>query len=80
MKRLDDRLKLAKIVLEELKSQPLCRTELETHILRQTGTHSSFESIFCYLSKGGFVQKSEQKSRANYVLTEKGTKLLEAIQ
>jgi predicted transcriptional regulator len=80
MRSLDERMNLAKLVLKELSCQPLCRTELEQHILRKKGTHSSFERIFRYLSKRGFVKKCEQKSRANYILTEKGIKLLEAIQ
>jgi DNA-binding PadR family transcriptional regulator len=80
MRCLNERMNLAKIVLKELSRQPLCRTELEQQTVRKTGTHATFEGIFRYLVQGGFVQKSEQKHRADYVITEKGAKLLEAIQ
>jgi DNA-binding PadR family transcriptional regulator len=80
MKNLTERMDLAKIVLHELSRQPLHRTELEQRTTRKIGTHATFEGIFHYLVKGGYIQKSEQKHRAKYVITEKGTKLLEAIQ
>ena len=80
MRCLTERMNLAKTVLHELSRQPLCRTELEMRTVRKTGTHATFEGIFRYLIKGGFVQKTEQKHRSNYILTDKGAKLLEAIQ
>jgi predicted transcriptional regulator len=79
LRRLTERMNLAKIVLRELSRQPLCRTEIEQRTVRKAGTHASFEGIFRYLVQGGYVQKSEPKHRAEYVLTEKGAKLLEAI-
>jgi DNA-binding PadR family transcriptional regulator len=80
MKSLNERLKLAKTVLKELSRQSLCRTELEKRTVRRFGTHASFEGIFRYLVKNGYVQKSEQKHRAPYVITEKGLKLLEGLE
>ena len=80
MRRLTERMNLAKTVLKELSRQPLCRTQLEQQTVKKTGTHATFEGIFRYLVQGGYVQKSEQKHRANYMITEKGAKLLEAIQ
>jgi predicted transcriptional regulator len=81
MRRLTDRLSLAKIVLKELKSQPLCRTEIEQRTVRKAGTHATFEGIFRYLISDGYVAKREQqKHRSEYALTEKGARLLEAIQ
>jgi predicted transcriptional regulator len=79
MRRLNERMDLAKTVLKELSKQPLSRTELEKHTVRKNGTHATFEGIFRYLTQGGYVMKSEQKHLADYVLTEKGAKLLEAI-
>jgi predicted transcriptional regulator len=70
---------LAKIVLKELKRQPLSRTELEKRTVRKAGTHATFEGIFRFLVQNGYVQKSGQKHRAPYVITEKGAKFLEAI-
>ncbi len=79
MRRLTERMHLAKTVLRELSKQPLSRTELEKRTVRKYGTHSTFEGMFRFLVQGGYVQKSEQKHRSPYVLTEKGIKFLEAI-
>ncbi|MCS7124768.1 MAG: hypothetical protein NZ932_05085 [Candidatus Bathyarchaeota archaeon] len=79
MRKLHERLRLAKIVLAELKKRPLGRTELEKRAVRQCGTHSAFEGIFRWLVQGGYVAKSEKRHRAPYVITEKGLKLLEGL-
>jgi DNA-binding PadR family transcriptional regulator len=79
MRRLKDRMNLAKTVLKELERQPLSRTELEKRTVRKSGTHATFEGIFRFLVQSGYVQKSGQKHRAPYVITEKGAKFLEAI-
>ncbi len=79
MRRLTERMNLAKMVLKELSRQPLSRTELEQRTIRKAGTHATFEGIFRYLNQDGYVVKSEPTHRAKYVITEKGTKLLEAI-
>ena len=79
MRRLTERMNLAKTVLKELDRQPLCRTELEKRTVRKQGTHATFEGIFRYLIQAGYVVKSDQKHRAPYTLTEKGTKLLEVL-
>jgi DNA-binding PadR family transcriptional regulator len=80
MKRLVERMNLAKTVLKELSVQPLCHTQLEQQTIRKAGTHSTFEGIFRYLVQSGYIAKSEQKHRADYKITDKGSKLLEAIQ
>jgi len=80
MRNLHERLSLAKTVLNELRRQPLCRTELEKRTVKKFGTHATFEGIFHYLVQNGYLQKSEQKHRAPYVITEKGLKLLEGLQ
>ncbi|MCW4006168.1 MAG: hypothetical protein NWF04_06195 [Candidatus Bathyarchaeota archaeon] len=79
MRRLVERMQLAKTVLHELNRQPLCRTELEKRTVRKLGTHATFEGMFRFLVQGGYVQKSDIKHRAPYILTQKGTKFLEAI-
>jgi predicted transcriptional regulator len=80
MRRLDERLHLALAVLKELNKQPVCRTELEKRTVRKLGTHATFEGIFRYLVQNGYIRKSDAKHRAPYVITEKGVKLLEALQ
>jgi DNA-binding PadR family transcriptional regulator len=79
MRRLHERLDLAKTVLNELRRQPLGRSELERRTVRKSGTHATFEGIFHYLVRNGYVQKSEPKHRSPYVITEKGLKLLEGL-
>jgi predicted transcriptional regulator len=79
MRRLHERLSLAKTVLHELRRSALGRTELEKRTVRKSGTHATFEGIFSYLVQNGYVQKSEQRHRAPYVITEKGVKLLEGL-
>ncbi|MBN1244785.1 hypothetical protein JXA31_04250 [Candidatus Bathyarchaeota archaeon] len=79
MIRLTDRMHLAKIVLKELERQPLCRSELEKRTIQKSGTHGTFEGIFRFLVQSGYVQKSGQKHRAPYVITEKGAKFLEVL-
>jgi DNA-binding PadR family transcriptional regulator len=79
MKSLVERMQLAKTVMHELSKQPLCRTELEKRTVRKFGTHATFEGIFSFLVKGGYVQKSGVNHRAAYALTEKGAKFLEVI-
>ncbi|NWG10246.1 hypothetical protein HXY33_00605 [Candidatus Bathyarchaeota archaeon] len=80
MRRLHERLRLARTVLHELNRQSLCRTELEKRTVRKWGTHATFEGIFNYLVQNGYIQKNEQRHRAPYVITEKGRKLLEGLQ
>ncbi|MCW4010642.1 MAG: hypothetical protein NWF05_08485 [Candidatus Bathyarchaeota archaeon] len=70
---------MAKTVLRELSRQPLCRTELEKRTVRRCGTHATFEGMFRFLVEGGYLQKSEPKHRAAYVITERGTRFLEVI-
>jgi DNA-binding PadR family transcriptional regulator len=79
MRRLNERLRLAKTVLNELNKQSICRTELEKRTVKKLGTHATFEGIFQYLVQNGYVQKSDQKHRAPYVITPKGIKLLEGL-
>jgi predicted transcriptional regulator len=71
---------LAQTILHELSRQPLSRTELTKRALAKNGTPASFENTFSYLVHGGYVQKNSPKYRAKYILTEKGTILLKAIE
>lgn len=80
MRRLDERLNLAKTVLHELSRQHLSRTELEKRTVKKFGTHATFEGIFHYLVQNEYIQKSDQKHRAPYVITDRGLKLLEGLK
>jgi DNA-binding PadR family transcriptional regulator len=79
MKSLLERLRFASVVLRELSRQPLSRTNIEKRATRRLGTHASFEGIFKFLVKSGFVQKSGSEHRAPYCITDKGRKLLEVL-
>jgi len=79
MRHLHDRLALARTVLSALNRESLCRTDLEKRTVRKMGTHASFEGMFDFLVANGYVQKSAEKHRAPYVITEKGVKLLEGL-
>ncbi len=80
MKCLTERMNLAKTILHELSRESLRRTELELRTVRKIGTHESFDGIMRYLISGGYVQKATPKHCSNYTITERGTKLLEAIR
>ena len=73
------RLDLAKIVLHELDKAPTSRTQLEKRATRKCGTHASFESIFQFLKESGYLEKTAERHRAPYRITEKGKKLLEGL-
>jgi len=76
---LSRRLNLAKIVLHELNKTPTNRTQLEKKATRKCGTHASFESILHFLKENGYLEKTAQRHRAPYRITEKGRKLLEGL-
>ncbi len=71
---------LAKLLFEKLKEEPVCRTAIELKVLKKAGTHATFEGIFKWLHKSGYIEKSSLSHRSNYRITEKGLKLLEALQ
>jgi predicted transcriptional regulator len=76
---LKERLRLAKIVLNELRKSPLRRTQLEKRTVMHCGTHSTFEGIFRYLHQNGYVKKSGHRHTDPYIITEKGLKFLEGL-
>ncbi|MFA5307088.1 MAG: hypothetical protein WC365_06585 [Candidatus Babeliales bacterium] len=83
MRRLTDRLNLAKSVLHELQIQQLSRTSLEQNVIRKFNgvhaTHATFEGIFRFLIQDEYIAKTAANHRALYAITEKGTKFLGAL-
>ena len=62
-----ERLRLAKILLQELREQPLAWTELEKKLLHRCGTHGKFRSLMSWLRKNGYIIKMNGPgSRAHY--------------
>jgi len=76
---LEERMRLARIVLTELKRQPLRRSVLEKRTVMHCGTHATFEGIFRYLVENGFVEKTAESHTAPYRITAKGLKFLEGL-
>ena len=62
-----DRLRLTKIVLQELKDNPLSWTQLEKRVLRKCGTSGKFSGLIRWMLKQGYITKAgPSKSRAPY--------------
>ena len=62
-----DRLRLAKIALQQLKDRPLSWTQLEKRVLRQCGTSGKFSCLMRWMLKQGYIVKAgPPKSRAPY--------------
>ena len=62
-----ERLRLAKIMLRELREEPLSWTELEKGLLHQCGTHGKFRSLMSWLRKNGYIIKMDgPRTRGRY--------------
>ena len=79
MKELKDRLNITKAILRSLSRQPTSRTELTKQAIRVGGSYASFNAIFCFLLAEGYIEKSGTELRAPYRITEKGSRMLEAL-
>lgn len=80
-KKFGEKLNLAKIVLQQLlRRGPLSRTEINKRCIMKCGTPSKCSSMFAYLVQNGYVEKTAQRHRAPYRITEKGRKFLEALE
>ena len=80
MRTLAKRLQVARTILDLLNQQPLGRTPLENRTIKKADvTHAVFEGIFQFLRQNGYLEKSSQKHRAPYQITEKGRKLQKGL-
>ena len=68
-----------RLVLHELSRRRLSRVEVESRFLQKFGSPSAFESTFSFLIRDGRIRKVEFEYRSPYIITERGTKLLEAL-
>jgi len=67
-----ERLRIAKILLSELRDKPLSWTDLEKRLLRQCGTHNKFSNMMTWLKKNGYIVKTGRSgTRALYILNSK---------
>ena len=79
MKKLQERLELAKVVLREVSRDSCSMSVLETRVLVKAGSHSTFTSLFYFLRDSGFIVKSGSDHRAVNCISAKGRLLLEAL-
>ena len=62
-----DRLRLARIVLQELRDEPLGWSELEKRVIRQCGTSGKFSGLMSWMVRQGYIVKAgSSRSRAPY--------------
>ena len=76
MSLLEEKLKLAKIVLSKLEDGPKRWTELLKLTLAECGTPHKFQSILDFLLEKGYVDRPE---RGLYRITDKGRQFLQAL-
>jgi predicted transcriptional regulator len=79
VRNLEERLKLAKVILHKLSIEPLPRSLLNKRFIQQSGTSAIFEGIFKFLIQSGYVEKNGSAHRAPYCITEKGRRFLEGL-
>ena len=72
MSRMDEKDRLAKIVLAELSKRPLRRRDLHNKTLSHGATAATFTSILNYLKRKGFIEKVSGNHLNPYRITEKG--------
>jgi len=75
-KRLNDKLRVARIVLEKLKNGPMRWTALTKAVLLESPTPWKVRSVLKWLLKHGYVDRPE---RGLYCITDKGLQFLETL-
>jgi len=77
MKTAEERFRLAKIVLRELRDEPLSWTELEKRMLRRCGTHTKFRNLMRWLTENNYIIKmGGTGTRAPYKANQEKVKYL----
>lgn len=74
--RLDEKLSVARFVLQRLRDGPMRWTPLTKAILREPSTPWKAQSILEWLLRRGYVERPE---RGVYRITEKGMRFLETL-
>ena len=75
-KRLDEKLKLARIVLDRLKDGPMRWTPLTKIVVKKSPSPWEAQVIIRWLLENGYIERPE---RGVYSITEKGRALLKFI-
>ncbi|HUS78065.1 MAG TPA: hypothetical protein VM050_05330 [Patescibacteria group bacterium] len=76
MKRLDEKLRIARIILEKLSEDPMRWTPLLKMVVKESPSPWKAQVIIKWLFSNGYISRPE---RGVYQITEKGRKLLEAM-
>jgi predicted transcriptional regulator len=79
VKLFEQRLELAKVILQQLSREPCTQSVLETRVLGKAGTHKTYTNMFYFLRNSGFITKKTSEHRAPFALCKKGELLLEAL-
>jgi predicted transcriptional regulator len=77
--KLEPYLERIRIVLFWLNRNQMNRTELETKFFAKAKEKYSFDLTTRFLVKNGYIEKTENKKRSPYHITEKGKRLLEGL-
>jgi len=78
--KLEEKFRLMKTILGELKKQPLRRTLLLKKVIEVCGSPARFDSVFNWLKKYGYVVKAGPQLRDPYKITWKGEKFLAGLR
>ena len=73
---LDEKLRVARIVLQKLRDGPMRWTPLTKAILRESMTPWKAQSILDWLRRRGYVERPQ---RGVYRITEKGRRFLDTL-
>ena len=76
MKRLDEKLRIAGIMLEKLIEGPMRWTQLMKMVVKESPSPWKAQVIIKWLLSNGYISRPE---RGVYQITEKGLKLLSAM-
>jgi len=74
--RLDEKLSMARIVLDRLKDGPMRWTPLTKIVVKKSPSPWEAQVMIRWLLKNGYIERPE---RGMYAITEKGKKFLKSI-
>lgn len=78
--KFQEKLKLAKVILTQLKKGPLRRVDLLKRVIQACGSPSRFNSTFNWLKTTRRISKTGYGHRDPYKITWMGEKFLDALE
>lgn len=79
MDKFEEKLKLAKVILTELKKGPACRVNLLKRVIQSCGSPARFDNTFNWLKRTGRIRKAGLGHRDPYEITWKGQQFLSGL-